>query len=179
VHKTIGAPQWVWSTFEHVDNCPTDGQVAAKPNYSFYNKNNPVAPINTPPPRPWDPNKTEPPNRHPQIVRKLPIDAATQKLNASWQAALRAVNAASVWQYYELVSTQWPTQPAPKCDVATSAPANMSGVPAPQFLGNTTLESYIQGKVPNVSSSCIECHLNATTTASSFSDFTYLLQRAQ
>ena len=112
MHKTAGAPQWVWSTFEHVDNCPTDGQATTKPRYSFYNRNDTAAPINTPPPRPWDPNTTEPPNRRPQIVRKVPIDAATQQLNASWQAALRAVNPASVWPYYELVSTQWPTQPA-------------------------------------------------------------------
>jgi hypothetical protein len=175
----LGAPQWVWSTFEHVDNCPTDKVPATKAGYNFYNKNNSAAATNTPPPRPWDPNTTEPPARRPQIVRQAPIDAATQQLNASWQAALRAVNPKSVWQYYELISTQWPTAPAPACDVAASAPANMSGAPAPQFLANTCLESYIQGKVPNTSSSCIECHLNATTTTAVFSDFTYLLQRAQ
>lgn len=179
VHKTSGAPQWVWSTFEQVDNCPTEGLAANKAGYNFYNKNTPAAPINTPPPRPWDPNTTEPPARRPQIVRTAALDDATQKLNAAWQASLRAVNPTSVWQYYELISTQWPTAPAPGCDVATSAPANMSGAPAPQFLANTCLESYIQGKVPNTSSSCIECHLNATTTTAAFSDFTYLLQRAQ
>lgn len=179
VHKTAGAPQWVWSTFEQVDNCPTDGDGAQSPHYNFYAKKGATLPPNTPPPLPWHPTNVEPADRRPQIVRQIPIDAATKQLNASWQAALRAVNPASVWQYYELVSTQWPTQPAPACDVATSAPANMSGAPAPQFLGNSTLESYIQGKVPNVSSSCIECHLNATTTAAKFSDFTYLLERAQ
>ena len=179
VHKTAGSPQWVWSTFEQVDNCPTDGQSATHPSYNFYNKNAPAAAINTPPKRPWNPNVIEPADRRPQIMRMLPIDEPTQKLNSSWQAALKAVNENSVWQYYELVSTQWPTQPAKKCDVEASAPANVSGSPAPQFLGNTTLESYIQGKVPNVSSSCIECHLNATTTSAAFSDFTYLLQRAQ
>lgn len=179
VHKTAGEPQWVWTTFEHIDNCPTDGQPTAGHDYSFYNPNASGAPINTPPDRPWNPNNTEPPGRRPQIVRMIPIDQPTQQLNATYQAALRAVNPASVWQYYELVSTQWPTQPASGCDVETSAPTNMSGTPAPQFLGNSTLESYIQGRVPNVSSSCIECHLNATTTKSVFSDFTYLLERAQ
>ena len=179
VHKTKSSPQWIWSTFEQVDNCPTDGQGTPHTSYNFYNKNQPAAAINTPPKRPWNPNKIEPEDRRPQIVRMLPIDAATQKLNASWQAKMREINPESVWQYYELVSTQWPTQPAKDCDVEASAPTNMSGTPAPQFLGNTTLESYIQGKVPNVSSSCIECHLNAVTTSSTFSDFTYLLQRAQ
>lgn len=177
-HKTSDSPQWIWSTFEQVDNCPTDGEAAAAA-YSFYNKQTPTAPVNTPPPRPWDPSVIEPPDRRPQIVRMIPIDAATRELNQQWQAALRSVNPKSVWQYYELISTQWPTKPAPDCDVKTSAPADMSGAPAPQFLGNSTMESYIQGKVPNVSSSCIECHLNATTTAAKFSDFTYLLERAK
>lgn len=179
VHKTAGSPQWIWSTFEHVDNCPTDGLPADHPRYSFYKKDGSVLPINTPPDRPWDPNAIEPAGRRSQIVRMIPMDAPTQALNARWQAALRAVNPASVWQHYQLVSTQWPTAPAKGCDVASTAPANMSGAPAPQFLANTTLESYIQGKTPNTSSSCIECHLNATTTSAGFSDFTYLLQRAQ
>ncbi|HYH78992.1 MAG TPA: hypothetical protein VEX86_04325 [Longimicrobium sp.] len=37
----------------------------------------------------------------------------------------------------------------------------------------------MQGKVPNVSSSCIMCHNNATTTASRPSDFSYMLELAQ
>lgn len=179
VHKTIGAPQWVWSTFEHVDNCPTDGEPVSKPQYNFYNKNTPQAQTNEPPPRPWDPNKIEPPDRRVQVVRKIPISTATKALNARYQAALRTVNPKSVWQNYELVSTQWPTNPANDCDVETSAPVDRIGTPAPQFLGNTTLETYIQGKVPNVSSSCMECHANATTTDAVFSDFTFLLERAQ
>jgi hypothetical protein len=96
------------------------------------------------------------------------------------------VNPDSVWLNYELVNTQWPTNPAAGCDVETSAPVDRIGRPAPQFLGNTTLETYIQGQVPNVSSSCMECHANATTYTSQrpgnipiFSDFTFLLERAQ
>jgi hypothetical protein len=78
-----------------------------------------------------------------------------------------------------LVSTQWPTKPSKTCDVLAGAPVDRIGTPAPQFLGNSTLETYIQGKVPNVSSSCMECHANATTTQAIFSDFTYILERAQ
>jgi hypothetical protein len=186
VHKTIGSPQWVWSTFEHIDNCPTEGETPSKSQYNFFSKNTPAPSPNEPPARPWDPNKTEPPDRRAQIVRKIPITPAAKALNALYQAALRKVNPASVWLNYELVSTQWPTVPAATCDVETSAPVNPTGSPAPLFLGNSTLESYIQGKVPNVSSSCMECHVNATTYTSArpsnipiFSDFTYLLERAQ
>lgn len=186
VHKTAGSPQWIWSTFEHIDNCPTQGETPSKAQYNFFNKATPAPSPNEPPPRPWDPNKTEPPDRRVQIVRQIPIPPAEQALNASYHAALRKVNPASVWLNYELVNTQWPTNPAAACDVETSAPVDRIGTPQPQFLGNSTLETYIQGKVPNVSSSCMECHANATTFTSArpsnipiFSDFTYLLERAQ
>jgi hypothetical protein len=186
VHKTGGEPQWVWSTFEHVDNCPTQGETPSKPQYNFFNKASPAPSPNEPPARPWDPNRIEPPERRTQIVRQIPIDSPQKALNALYQAALRKINPNSVWLNYELVSTQWPTNPATACDVETSAPVDRIGRPAPQFLGNSTLESYIQGKVPNVSSSCMECHANATTYTSArtgnipiFSDFTFLLEQAK
>ena len=182
VHKTTSAPQWVWSTFEHVDNCPTDGEAPDLPVYNYFNKDAKGLPVNTPPKRPWDPNTVEPANRRTQVVRKIPITAATKALNAAYQAALKSAgkpDTPSVWVNYQLVGTQWPTNPSKSCDVATGAPVDRIGTPAPQFLGNTTLETYIQGKVPNTSSSCLECHNNATTTQAVFSDFTYTLQLAQ
>ena len=39
-HKTLNEPQWLWSTFEHVKNVPTQADVNAKklkPPYNFYN----------------------------------------------------------------------------------------------------------------------------------------------
>ena len=78
------------------------------------------------------------------------------------------MNQKSVWANYQLISTMWPTDPTQPI-----------GAPAPTFLANTTLETYIQGTVPNVSSSCIHCHSNATMTVPVASDFTYILQRAQ
>ena len=97
-------------------------------------------------------------------------------------------SAKSVWQFYRLISTQWPTRPAglvsPPArkdgDVLRLSPADILGGPAPVFLANTTLESYIQGNVPSASSSCMDCHANATTASGpkqqvQFSDFTYIL----
>ena len=181
VHKTPGSPQWVWSTFEHVNNCPTQGDSPQnrQEKYNFFRKDDLDAKVNTPAPRPWDPNATEPPSRQSQIERQIPITADVQTLNAEFQAAFRKVNKDSVWQHYQLISTQWPTKPSSDCDVQVGSPVDVIGTPAPQFLANSTLESYIQGNVPNVSSSCLECHANATTTNAIFSDFTYLLQRAQ
>lgn len=85
--------------------------------------------------------------------------------------ALTAAVPDSVWVNYELVSTQWPTNAGSKTDP--------TGVPAPSFLANTTLETYIQGQVRQTSSSCMACHNNASDTTGTPSDFTYLLQRAQ
>lgn len=177
VHKTQDAPQWVWSTFEHVRNVPekTIPPAERKGPYLFYDASATDRPVNEPPPRPWNPSVKATPS---QIVREIPIDDATHQLNQQFQAQL----AGTVWANYQLVSTQWPTDPASDCQVPS--PTNPLGTPAPTFLANTTLETYIQGTTPQASSSCMECHNNATTKVTqsprtSFADFTYLLERAQ
>ena len=85
--------------------------------------------------------------------------------------ALEKLYKGSVWANYELISTQWPTDP--------NSVSDLTGRPAPTFLANATLETYIQGSVPQTSSNCIACHNNADMTNGMFSDFTYLLQRAE
>lgn len=176
-HKTQSAPQWLWSTFEHVDNVPTAADVTSgklKAAYNYYKPNCKNCPaVNSVPPKPWDPTKVS--AFHSQIVRNdqfnFPIYAASAAArNADAQKLLLGVNAKSVWANYELISTMWPTDPK-----------QPFGAPAPTFLANTTLETYLQQvpPVPNVSSNCIECHNNATMTVSVPSDFTYVLQRAQ
>lgn len=168
--KLKGNPQWIWSTFEHVDNVPTQGEPVNKSHYNYYKPNcTTCAAVNTPPPRPWNPGNayTQPS----QVMRVAAISEPTKELNASYQAALEKLVPGSVWTHYELISTQWPTDAGSKTDP--------TGAPAPSFLANTTLETYIQGTVRQTSSSCIQCHNNATMTSGKFSDFTYLLQRAQ
>lgn len=173
-HKTQNAPQWLWSTFEHVENVPTDAEVRSgklKARYSYYDPKCKTCRVNVIPPRPWDPTKVS--AFHSQIVRmnqfNLPIYAKSAAArNADAQKLLRAVNPKSVWANYQLISTMWPTDPK-----------QPFGAPAPTFLANTTLETYIQGMVPNVSSNCIECHNNATMSVPVPSDFTFVLQRAQ
>lgn len=173
-HKTKDAPQWLWSTFEHVDNVPTDADRKSgklKPAYNYYNPKCKTCTVNQVPPRPWDPTKVS--AFHSQVVRmnqfNFPIYAQSAAArNHDAQNLLRGVNPKSVWANYELISTMWPTDPK-----------QPFGAPAPTFLANTTLETYIQGTTPNVSSNCIECHNNATMTVPVASDFTYVLQRAQ
>jgi hypothetical protein len=180
VHKTTSAPQWVWSTFEHVDNVPekTTPPAERKGPYLFYNASS-QAEVNQPPPRPWNPAVKATPS---QIVREIPLTDETKALNTTYQTLLRTVNPNSVWANYQLISTQWPTLSGqPPCQISATRPL---GNPAPSFLANATLETYIQGTVPQASSSCIACHGNAATHVTqsprtSFADFTYLLERAQ
>ncbi|MFY8273547.1 hypothetical protein AAEU32_05430 [Pseudoalteromonas sp. SSDWG2] len=167
--KVENTPQWVWSTFEHINNVPTQGQPLTKTHYNYYNPKCTDCTVNTPPPRPWNPSNTDTPPS--QVMRVIPIDDATKALNAQFHDSLQAAVPNSVWLNYELVSTQWPTN--------AQSTTDPTGAPAPKFLANTTLETYIQGEVKQTSSSCINCHNNATMTTGEFSDFTYLLQRAQ
>lgn len=183
-HKTQSASQWLWSTFEHADNVPTDEDVNSgnlKKKYNYYNPKCDAAtcPPNQIPPRPWNPTKVS--KFHSQVVRmnqfNLPIyaDSAAAR-NADAKKLLVGINPKSVWQNYELISTMWPTNPG-NCG---AVPGDPLGTPAPTFLANTTLETYLQRvpPQPNVSSQCIECHNNATMTVPVASDFTYVLQRA-
>lgn len=171
-HKTKDAPQWLWSTFEHRDNVPSQAQVGAGQaggRYNFYRADCPAAtcPVNEPPPRPWDPNQQ--PFRGgftSQIVRLISLTQEVEQLNRSFQGLLKG----TVWEHYQLISTQWPTD--------AKSTTDPTGAPAPQFLGNSTMETYIQGQVPLSSSSCMDCHNNAADTQGAFSDFTYILERA-
>jgi hypothetical protein len=176
-HKTEFAPQWVWTTFEHINNVPDHADATAHRNlFSRYNFYDPGCDRtrclpNQPPPRPWDPR--EQPFRdayRSQITRIIPITNDVVKINFASQSI--AGIKGTVWENYMLVSTQWPTDFQNKIDP--------TGVPAPPFLANTTLETYSQGEIPVASSSCIACHNNATSQHKDArsSDFTFILEKA-
>jgi hypothetical protein len=169
-HKFDSDPQWIWSSFEHIDNVPSQAEVNSGHLHAHYNYFDPrcrACKVNEPPPRPWDPNvQPFPGGFKSQITRVIALTDEATQITQSFQAILKG----TVWENYTLVSTQWPTDAANKTD--------LTGKPAPTFLANTTAETYIQGSVPMASSNCIECHNNATTTTGKFSDFTYILENA-
>jgi hypothetical protein len=151
-HKTVSQTNWIWSTFEQVENTTT----------SFYNPNCPAAqcPPNTQtakkPYTELGPNG-QPLNAPVQVTRVTPIESSAPPLNQTFQNLLKG----SVWANYQLVGTQWAGEAGPN--------------PKPQTLANVTLETYIQP-----SSSCMGCHSAATLAAGNTpADFSFLLGEAQ
>ncbi len=155
-HKTQSAPQWVWSTFEHIDNLGVDRREAERLarhgqtlRPSFYDPTCPGCPVNT---------CAAPPQKN-QLQRLLPIERQTAVLNAQMRHLLAAHG--SKLAYYELVGSQFPTQPEalptrpraePGCSGEEAVPINLpdsvhnksGGRPHPVFLTNLTLESFFQ-----------------------------------
>jgi hypothetical protein len=163
VQKTPTRPQWIWSTFEQVDNVPppqpgapgtfgfNDGTGAAQPAPNPI----PLNPLPSPMPTPFN------------ITRAFPIHSSTQATNKAYQAALKS-QGSGVWQFYQLTMTQWPLQlnpPNPIPPTQNGLPANtFPGTDAATAFSNTTLETFDQ---KSVGTSCMACH-NLTMTATDF-----------
>jgi hypothetical protein len=175
MHKTETRLQWIWTSFEHVDNVPEQSEIRKQKSWNFYKVCNARAcpPVNETPPRPWEPKpslglKFDGTFRS-QIVRTTPLTEDTKKINRKFQEILRG----TVWENYMLLSTQWPSDfrcagkkasdPGPDPNTDFEKEPDMNCAPAPTFLANSTLETYSQGKVPLASSSCMACHGNATS----------------
>jgi hypothetical protein len=197
VHKTASRPQWIWTSFEHVNNVPDKDEVALKKfngPYNFYDEKCSGCSVNATPPKPWnpDPNQNDlmfRPNDlskkdsfRSQIVRETVQTDAAKHMNAIFQSMLKG----TVWENYMLISTQWPSNfsctqlhlkgtPKPNPDFtkpgtdSTKQP-DMTCSPAPTFMANSTLETYSQGDYPIAASSCIACHGNAVSFQRGASD---------
>jgi hypothetical protein len=170
LRKTSTFTNWIWSTFEHIDNTPDNPQQAQdeQSQWSFYNPACLTCPTNQPPIHQEGDTLTngevvykfsnvapyaeryaisvagEASGRKfgTQVTRVYPIYSCTEQMNKIWQAKLAAMG--SVWANYRLVGTQWmvPADEPP-----------FTKINAPFYLGNTTAETYIQD-----SASCISCH---------------------
>ncbi len=175
--KTKSAPQWVWSTFEHVDNAPTEATIKEEcrdnKHFSLYNCNEQDRAVNKVPAQPWDASR---PGQTPtQVARVVPLTDETKALNKRYQDKLRAIDPKTPWQNYMLISTQWPTRAGDPTSFQNPDP---QGSPAPMVLANTTLETYTQGTIPQIGTSCTECHFRATSRIGKWTDFTYTLGMA-
>ena len=143
-HKSLSSPQWIWATFEQVDNLVGNPMAHPAIKASFYNPDCEICVPNV------DPATTGDYSTPTQAVRAIPIPGDKIELNAQAQAALKRLG--SVWQYYQLIDTQWPTDPSAKPSPwSAGLPAAINnksgGNPTPVFLTNITMETYFQNGV--------------------------------
>ncbi len=167
-HKTEGSPQWVWATFEHVNNVEAaDGFPAsysnpeATPNAQGFSYEPAVNAFLTPgPATPVNVNRVNP-------IPDTPAGNSTVDLNSRYQQLFGD----TVWQNYQLVMTQWPTDPAALptpgvfCQPDQQEQSDSTGAPFPPCgVANTTMETYLQYD------SCMNCHAGALQQ-----DFSWIL----
>ncbi|MGY3437508.1 MULTISPECIES: hypothetical protein [unclassified Marinovum] len=176
--KAEGFPEWIWSSFEQVDNVtPGPGASETTP-VSFNNgTDTPATPrgwANRPPIAP--PLLAEGKREATQVTRLNPIPTtpagmSTVDQNATYAELLKG----TPWAHYQLVITQWPTDPGtfklprdggvyPK-DAGGAFPANGAT--------NTAMETYFQSQEDAAGAggnSCMSCHYAAST-----SDFSWIL----
>ena len=179
--KVNGLPEWVWSTFEHLDVLTTDTQpgllapcAAGDTNCSQVHgfANRPVSTKLI-----ADPTKRTPVNAaRINPIPTTPDGAGTDAVNAAFQKAL----AGTVWANYQLIVTQWPFNPG-----TFKAPDNngtypcWSGDPFPVAGAvNLTMETYFQSAQDALATAtsggngCMGCHYGAALY-----DFSWGLKR--
>jgi hypothetical protein len=153
VQKTRTRPQWVWSSFEQIDNVPEPG-TALVPGRHF-SLNDPSRPQLLDPAAPPPPiSKSNPPLENPrpmQVIRSKKIADSTRKTNEDYQALLRG----TVWENYQLVVTQWPKFPQPEEENGAPFPGQFTGPDPMTNIANTTMETYFQ---KSAATSCMNCH---------------------
>jgi len=152
VQKTHTRPYWIWSTFEQVNNAPDSGATCTGEcgPYTF-NKGDGRKMPDSPQPNPPYPPPTDIFN----VERAWHlIGVRTRDMNAQYWKQL---GTNSRWSNYELVMTNWTSQP--------TQPAN-AGSPAFTFptaevnsaFANTVMETFFQR---DITMSCLGCHANA------------------
>lgn len=176
IRKVPGAPQFMWSSFEHIDNDPDDNsgnpsgpvlppnpKQQPRPGYTYFNPNctptndpyygcKPNALPGTPCPIGSTPTGCDPYSAPMQITRLTPVDTIANQVTA-WAWSLLPVG--SVYNYYRLIDVQWPNQPTtvPPGAFAPLSTGDITPRDATRIMANTTLETYLQA-----SRSCMDCH---------------------
>ena len=158
VQKTPSRPQWIWSSFEQIDNVPgtsqtfgtftfNDGTATAMPASPPYNMSRVLTP---PTAAPFSVER----------VKTNPIHDSTKHTNDLYHNAL---DPRSIWRFYQLVVTQWPLVPnSPK--TPGTPPNTFPGVGATTAFANVTMETFDQDRI---TLSCMACH-NVTMQRTDF-----------
>ncbi|MFN0033466.1 MAG: hypothetical protein ACKVUS_00280 [Saprospiraceae bacterium] len=170
---------WIWSSFEQIDNAP-DSLSLGKQGYSFYNPACTTCTLNQAPSLLpgdtaflWSPasgknpqyaRRYAPNGYGTQVYRVYPVDVSASAVTQQWQAKLKAEN--SVWQYYQLIGSQWGAQ-------QDFFGGKLVGIPLAE--ANTVAETYLQPYSPPFSGSCLNCHAVAKTSVGKDANFSFLL----
>jgi len=189
VQKLKQFPQWIWSSFEQVDNLAPGHGAAPGTTASFNNSGKPNSANG------WDyhpalvPPLLSPDQLKPVQVSRVneipttPAGASTVDINRLYQSLLAQLAQPSPLAYYQLIITQWPTNPEDFRVKGTGCatlqgcaqyPAD-SGQPFPvDGATNTVMETYVQTPTdgaPLGGNSCMSCHYDAGK-----SDYSWVLQ---
>lgn len=177
--KVAPFPQWVWSTFEQVDNVPPDAGPSPNTPMTLNNGSDMPATVQGWANRP-DLKTPLPPDKRikTQVIRFNPIPTtpagnATTDLNTRWRQALAGTPLA----FYQLIVTQWPSLPVPQDQFQTLEAGglypNSTGDPFPlSGAVNTSMETYFQSQRDAAGAggnSCMQCHYTAGKTDFSWS----------
>lgn len=160
VRRTPTRPEWIWSSFEHVDNLtgasPTlrpaqPGDVGVNALRNVVNK---------------EPGNNPLPDPDPVPVRRLkPIRSETVEINVAYQGHEAIKD--TVWKNYQLVLTQWPRTPAATeqqfVQGFSVAYPQGAGNPSPTDLANSSIANVTMETTAafQITSSCMRCHFNA------------------
>ena len=161
--RTRSSPQWIWATFEQIDNtrldfASGDAKHPLPKQPSLANPDKPellpyanlLPAYNAPttggaPSTDWDETLPIPPV---EVLRLVPPPQGTGKVNILAQQYLASKD--SVLRFYELNGTQWPKHPrAPAVpggqgSAPDSITRKMPGEMVPVYLTNATMETYFQ-----------------------------------
>jgi hypothetical protein len=202
IHKTASQPQFVWATFEHVDNvlpagspttfnnpgcrCQTvipqscGGSSTTYQNCVNGEKQGQACSPNVAPPN-YPPTATCP--AYPiQVARDRPISNNSSDpvvaTNAAARAMLIAANPKTVFLYYELIDVLWSTSSQdnytnqPK-QPGPLAPLSMSGA-TPDASSLPVANTTMETYLQGLT--CLTCHVNATVSGANYaSDFSFIL----
>jgi hypothetical protein len=159
VQKTASRPQWIWSTFEQVDLTPP-ARAGAPGGFALHSgaadampSENPLllAPLAKEPVKPFN------------VTRSTvsPINPKTAYTNLMYERQLKG----TVWEYYQLVMTQWPRVTG---EQSIPVPASLNGDASHTFPGlgsaagsafaNISMETFDQDR-PQLG--CMNCHNQA------------------
>jgi len=161
MQKTASRPQWIWSSYEQIDNVPPS-RFGDPVRFTFHDATQAAMPAENPlrlvplagePVRPFNVER-------PFFARVHP---KTELTNYQYQELLRK----TVWQYYGIVVTQWPRMEGNQAlPVAASQNGDITntfpGAGAFSAFANTSMETFDQGR-PQLG--CMSCHNQARMAA--------------